>query len=43
MTSDPIDDELNRMAGNPKVAKAIKEGLERLGKGAAGPDLQEMA
>jgi hypothetical protein len=43
MTSDPIDDELNQMAGNPKLAKAIKEGLERLSKGAGGPDLQEMA
>jgi hypothetical protein len=43
MTSDPIDDELSRMVGNPKVAKAIKEGLERLGKGAGGPELQEMA
>ncbi|GGQ56239.1 hypothetical protein [Couchioplanes azureus] len=43
MTSDPIDDELHRMAGNPKVAKAIKEGWERLSKGAGGPDLQEMA
>jgi hypothetical protein len=43
MTDDPLDRELDRMAGNPKVAKLIKESLERLGKGAAGPELAEMA
>lgn len=43
MTNDPIDDELTRMAGNPNAAKAIKDGLERLSKGAGGPELQEMA
>jgi hypothetical protein len=43
MTTDPLDDELNRMAGDPKVAKAVKEGLQRLSKGAGGQDLQEMA
>lgn len=39
----PIDDELHRMAPNSQVARAIKDSLERLSKGAAGTDLAEMA
>jgi hypothetical protein len=39
----PIDDELLRMAGNPKAAEAVKESLRRLADGAAGPALAEMS
>ncbi|NMO55201.1 hypothetical protein HH310_28955 [Actinoplanes sp. TBRC 11911] len=40
---EPIDDELRRMTGNPKVADAISAGLRQLTKGGAGPELAEMA
>jgi hypothetical protein len=39
----PIDDELLRMSGNPRVADAIRAGLRRLSNGGAGPELAEMA
>jgi hypothetical protein len=39
----PIDDELLRMSGNPKVADAISAGLRQLSRGGAGPELAEMA
>jgi hypothetical protein len=39
----PIDEDLLRIAGNPKVADAVKESLRQLSKGTAGKDLAEMA
>jgi hypothetical protein len=43
MTDDRLDRDLERMAGSPDIAKAIKESLRRLSRGAAGSDLAEMA
>jgi hypothetical protein len=43
MTDDPLDRDLEQMAGSPQLAKAIKQNLHRLSKGAAGSDLAEMA
>ncbi|HEV8173998.1 MAG TPA: hypothetical protein VGP91_10165 [Actinoplanes sp.] len=43
MTDDPLDRDLEQMAGSPQLAKAIKQNLQRLSNGAAGPDLAEMA
>ena len=40
---EPIDDELRRMAENPKLAESVKESLRRLAGGSAGPALAEMA
>lgn len=43
MTDSPVDRDLEQMAGNPRLARAVKESLERLRSGAAGPDMAEMA
>jgi hypothetical protein len=43
MTDDALDRDLEQMAGSPQLAKAIKQNLQRLSNGAAGPDLAEMA
>ena len=43
MTDDPIDRDLAEMAGNPRVAAEIKNHLQRLSRGAGGPELAEMA
>jgi hypothetical protein len=43
VTDDPIDRDLADMAGNPRVAAAIKSHLQRLSRGAGGPELAEMA
>jgi hypothetical protein len=43
MTNEELDRELERMAGSPTMAKAIKGALERLSGGSAGSDLAEMA
>jgi hypothetical protein len=43
VTGDPLDRDLEQMAGSPALAKAVKENLVRLSKGAGGPDLAEMA
>jgi hypothetical protein len=43
VTDDPIDAQLSEMAGNPRVAAAIKNHLERLSRGGGGPELAEMA
>jgi hypothetical protein len=43
MTDSPLDRDLEQMAGSPQLAKAIKQNLQRLSNGAAGPDLAEMA
>jgi hypothetical protein len=41
--SDPLDRDLERMAGSPELAKTVRANLVRLSKGAGGPDLAEMA
>ena len=38
-----LDDELSQMAGNPRLARAIRSGLEKLSAGKAGPVMAEMA
>jgi hypothetical protein len=44
MTGDEaIDRELAEMTRNPRIAAAVKEHLQRLSAGAAGPELAEMA
>jgi hypothetical protein len=43
MNEDPNDEDLGRMAGNPKLAEAIKNNLIRLRDGASGPVFAEMA
>lgn len=43
MTGDPLDRDLHEMAGNPRVAAAIKNHLQRLSRGAGGEELAEMA
>jgi hypothetical protein len=43
MTDDNLNRELERMAGNPATARAIKSALDRLKNGTAGSDLAEMA
>jgi hypothetical protein len=43
MTDSPLDRDLEQMAGSPQLAKAIKQNLQRLSNGAAGPDLAVMA
>jgi hypothetical protein len=43
VTDDPIDRDLDEMAGNPRIAAAIKAHLQRLSRGAGGPQLAEMA
>lgn len=43
MSDERLDSELERMAGNPKLARAIKDALNKLSKGAGGADLAEMA
>jgi hypothetical protein len=39
----PLDHELERMAGSPGLAKAVKANLVLLSRCVAGPDLAEMA
>ena len=39
----PIDRDLEQMAGDPRVARAIKADLIRLSNGAAGAEMAEMA
>jgi hypothetical protein len=43
MTDSPLDDDLVTMAGDAKLAKAVRESLEKLRDGSAGSDLAEMA
>jgi hypothetical protein len=43
VTDDPIDRDLEEMANNPRVAAEIKAHLQRLSRGAGGPELAEMA
>ncbi|WP_148307914.1 hypothetical protein [Actinoplanes friuliensis] len=43
MSDDRLNLQLEQMAGSPAVARAIKDALNRLRGGAAGPDLAEMA
>ena len=43
MSDERLNSELEQMAGNPKLARAIKDALNKLGKGAGGADLAEMA
>jgi hypothetical protein len=38
-----LDAELGQMASNPRLARAIRNGLEKLSAGAAGPVMAEMA
>jgi hypothetical protein len=40
---EPLQRELEQMSGSPVFAKKIKESLQRLAGGAAGPELAEMA
>ncbi|GIE86570.1 hypothetical protein Are01nite_30500 [Actinoplanes regularis] len=40
---EPIDRELEAMAGHARVAQAVKESLRRMKNGEAGPDMAEMA
>jgi hypothetical protein len=43
VTDHPLDQTIEQMAGTPQLAQAIKQGLQRLRDGVAGPDLAEMA
>jgi hypothetical protein len=43
VTDDPVERDLEDMAGDPKLAKSIRRSLEQLRNGSAGPDLAEMA
>lgn len=43
MSDDHLDRQLAEMTDNPQVARAIKDSLRKLSKGAAGPELAEMA
>lgn len=43
MNDERLNSELEQMAGNPKLARAIKDALTKLSKGAGGADLAEMA
>ena len=41
--SQRLDAELGQMASNPRLARAIRNGLEKVSAGAAGPVMAEMA
>lgn len=41
--NEQLDRDLEAMSGNPAIAKHLKESLRRLSRGAAGPELAEMA
>jgi hypothetical protein len=43
VTDDPVERDLEDMAGDPKLAKSIRRSLEQLRDGSAGPALAEMA
>ena len=44
MTDDePLNRDLEQMAGNPRVARAMRDGLQRLSEGAGGPAMAELA
>ena len=43
MPEDPLDRELEQITGNKKMAAELRQNLEKLKGGAAGPDLAEMA
>ena len=43
MSDDPVDQELERMAGSRKAAEELKRNLITLRGGGAGPELAEMA
>ncbi|MEU4156466.1 hypothetical protein [Actinoplanes sp. NPDC026670] len=43
MSDDPLDREIERMAGDPRLVKAVRDSLERLRAGRAGPVMAEMA
>ena len=43
MPEDPVDLELEQITGNKKMAAELRQNLEKLKGGAAGPDLAEMA
>ena len=43
MTDSPIDRDLAGMAGNPRLAEAVKQSLESLRDGTAGPAMADMA
>ncbi|MDI6098179.1 hypothetical protein QLQ12_06125 [Actinoplanes sp. NEAU-A12] len=43
MSDGSLDREIEAMVRNPRVAKAVKESLERLKAGHAGPEMAEMA
>jgi hypothetical protein len=43
LSDDPVDQELERMAGNRQAAAEVKRNLIALRDGAAGPELAEMA
>lgn len=43
MTDDALDRELEQMSGNPRLARALRDSLERMSGGAAGPAMAEMA
>ncbi|GAA4610395.1 hypothetical protein BJY16_007822 [Actinoplanes octamycinicus] len=38
-----LERDIEVTAGSPKVARAVKDGLERLSDGSGGPELQEIA
>jgi hypothetical protein len=43
VTEHPLDHAIEQTVGTPQLAQAIKQSLQRLKDGAAGPDLAEMA
>jgi hypothetical protein len=43
LPEDPVDLELEQITGNKKMAAELRQNLEKLKGGAAGPDLAEMA
>ncbi|BCY09049.1 hypothetical protein [Actinoplanes sp. L3-i22] len=43
MENNSLDDELERLTRNPRAARGLKDGLERLARGENGPVFSEMA
>jgi hypothetical protein len=43
VTDSQLDRDLEQTAGSPALARAVRDNLVRLGEGAGGPDLAELA